>query len=89
ANFTDVAGVVQIQKVVAGAWVTGITIPVGVLDVAAGVSAGGDCLMGNIDVAAQVTNGVEVEFQLITLRTDADDLALRDIQLGLQIYFTV
>lgn len=88
ANFIATAGIVQVQKS-GGAWVTGITIPIGALDVAAGVSAPGDCLMGNADVSAQVASGSEVEFQLVTLRSNADDLALRDVQFGLQIYFTI
>lgn len=89
ANFIATAGSVQVQKSAAGSWVTGITIPVGTLDVAAGASQSGDCLMGNADVSAQVVSGSEVEFQLVTLRSNADDLALRDVQFGLQIYFTV
>lgn len=89
ANFIATAGSVQVQKSTGGSWVTGITIPIGTLDVAAGASAGGDCLIGNADVSAQVASGSEVEFQLVTLRSNADDLALRDMQFGLQIYFTV
>jgi len=88
ANYVGTAGSVQVQKS-GGSWVTGITIPVGTLDVAAGLSAAGDCLIGNADVSAQVASGSEVEFQLVTLRSNVDDLAIRDIQFGLQIYFTI
>lgn len=89
ANYVKTAGSVQVEKSTDGSWATGITVAAGTLDVAAGASAGGDCLIGNADVSAQVASGSEVEFQLVTLRSNADDLALRDVQLGLQIYFTV
>jgi len=89
ANYVATGGVVQVEKSTEGSWVAGITIPIGTLDVAAGASAPGDCLMGNADVSAQVASGSEVEFQLVTLRSNADDLALRDVQFGLQIYFTI
>lgn len=89
ANYVATAGSVQVQKSSGGSWVTGITIPTGTLDVAAGASQSGDCLIGNADVSAQVASGSEVEFQLVTLRSNADDLSLRDVQFGLQIYFTI
>lgn len=88
ANYVKTAGSVQVQKS-GGSWVTGITIAAGTLDVAAGASAAGDCLIGNADVSAQVASGSEVEFKLITLRSNVDDLAIRDVQFGLQIYFAV
>ncbi|GAJ07628.1 unnamed protein product, partial [marine sediment metagenome] len=88
ANSVGTAGSVQVQKS-GGSWVTGITIAAGTLDVAAGASAAGDCLIGNADVSAQVASGSEVEFKLITLRSSVDDLAIRDVQFGLQIYFTI
>jgi len=88
ANYVGTAGSVQVQKA-GGSWVSGITIAAGTLDVAAGCSAPGDCLIGNADVSAQVASGSEVEFQLVTLRSNVDNLALRDIQFGLQLYFTI
>lgn len=89
ANYVGTLGYAQVQKVTSGSWISGITIATGALDVAAGASAAGDVLIGNIDVSAQVANDSEVEFQLVTLRSNVDDLALRDIQLGLQIYYTL
>jgi len=89
ANYVATGGVVQVEKSSGGSWVTGITIPIGMLDVAAGASQSGDCLIGNTDVSAQVADSSEVEFQLVTLRSNVDDLALRDVQFGLQIYFTI
>ena len=89
ANYIGTLGYVQVQKSAAGSWVSGITIAAGTLDVAAGATASGDCLIGNADVSAQVASGSEVEFQLVTLRSNADDLAIRDVQFGLQIYFTI
>jgi len=88
-NYVATAGSVQVEKSTGGSWATGITIPTGTLDVAAGASQSGDCLIGNADVSAQVVSGSEVEFQLVTLRSNADGLALRDVQFGLQIYFTI
>ena len=89
ANFIDTQGVVQIEKVAAGAWVSGITIEVGMFDVAAGVPGAGDVLIGNIDISGQIASGAQVEFKLITLRTDADDLAIRDVQLAPLIGYTL
>lgn len=89
ANFVATLGYVQVEKSVGGAWVSGITAEIGTLDVAAGVSAAGDALVGNADVSAQVADGSEVEFQLVTLRSNVDNLAVRDVQFGLQIYFTL
>lgn len=89
ANYVATAGSVQVEKSTGGSWTTGITIAAGTLDVAAGASAAGDCLIGNADVSAQVASGSEVEFKLVTLRSNADDLAIRDVQFGLQIYFTI
>jgi len=89
ANYVAIPGSVQVKKVAGGSWVTGITIEAATLDVAAGASAGGDVLMDNIDVSAQVASGSQVEFQLIDLRSNVDDLAIRDIQFGLQIYYTL
>lgn len=85
-NYVGTLGYVQVQKSAGGAWVSGITVPAGSLDVAAGLSAPGDVFIGNEDVSDQVANGDEVEFQLVTLRSDVDDLALRDVQFGLQIF---
>jgi len=89
ANYVGTAGSVQVEKSTSGTWTTGITIAADSLDVAAGASAPGDCLVGNADVSAQVASGSEVEFKLVTLRSNADDLALRDVQFGLQVYYTI
>lgn len=89
ANYIGTAGTVEVQKSTEGSWVAGITIPTGAMDVAAGASAAGDCLIGNADVSAQIASGSEVEFRLNTIRANADNLLLRDIQVGLQIYFTI
>ena len=86
ANYVSTAGVVQTQKS-GGSWLSGITIPVGTLDVASGAVTVGGVLIGKVDVKAQVEDGVESEFKLITLRSNADDLLLRDVQFGLQMYF--
>lgn len=88
ANYISTAGVVQVKKA-AGAFLTGITIPIGTLDVALGAVAAGGVWIGDVDVKAQVEDGTECEFQLITLRSNADDLLIRDVQLGLQIYYTL
>lgn len=88
ANYVSTAGVVQVKKA-AGAFLSGITIPTGILDVASGVVAPGDVWIGKIDVKAQVTDGTECEFKLLTLRSNADDLLIRDVQFGLQIYYTL
>jgi len=89
ANYVSIPGYVQLQKVTGGSWLTGITIKGGTLDVSAGVSHPGDVLIGNTDVSLQVSSGEEVEFQLVTLRSNVDDLAIRDVQFGLQIYYTL
>jgi len=88
ANFVGTLGYVQVQKVAGGAWTTGLTIQAGTLDVGAGLSGSGDCLIGAVNVSAQVANAIQVEFKLITLRSNADDLAIRDVQFGLQVYIT-
>jgi len=87
ANWIATGGVVQVKKA-GGAFITGITIPANMLQVAEGAVGPGDVWIGDIDVKAQVEDGVENEFQLITLRSNADDLLLRDVQFGLQIFFT-
>lgn len=86
ANWIKTAGVVQVKKA-GGAFITGITIPVNILQVALGAVGPGDVWIGDIDVKAQVADGVECEFKLINLRSNADDLLLRDVEYGLQIFF--
>lgn len=88
ANYVSTAGVVQVKKA-GGAFLSGITIPTGILDVASGAVAPGDVWVGKIDVKAQVTDGTECEFKLLTLRSNADDLLIIDTQFGLQIYYTL
>ena len=89
ANYIATLGYVQVQKVTSGSWVSGITIQVGTFDVATGASASGDILIGNVDISAQITSGSQVEFQLVTLRSNVDDLAIRDIPCGIQVYYTL
>ena len=88
-NYVSTGGTVQVQKSSGGSWTTGITLPAGVWDVVGGSPAAGDCLIGNADVSSQVASGSEVEFRIDSVRANADDLKVRDIQLGLQIYFTI
>ena len=86
ANYISTLGYVQVKKA-GGAWLTGITVQVNMLQVASGAVGPGDVWIGNIDVKAQVEDGIENEFKLITLRSNADDLLVRDVQFGLQTYF--
>lgn len=86
ANWIATGGVVQIKKA-GGAWLTGITLQVNMLQVASGAVGPGDLWIGDIDVKAQIEDGVESEFRLITLRSNADDLLLRDVEFGAQIFF--
>lgn len=86
ANWISTGGVVQLQKA-GGAWLTGITVQVNMLQVALGAVGPGDIWIGDIDIKAQVEDGIENEFRLLTLRSNADDLLLRGVQFGLQIFF--
>ena len=88
-NYIATKGYVQLKKVTGGAWTNGLTIESGMLHVAAGVSGAGDVLVGDIDVSDQVENGVQLEFQFVTLRSHVDDLAIRDIQFGVQHLYTL
>ena len=88
ANYIGTLGYVQLQKA-GGSWLSGITVPTGILDVASGAVASGDVWIGKTDIKAQVADGVECEFKLVTLRSNADDLLIRDTQFGLQIYYTL
>ncbi len=90
ANYIATAGGVEISDDNFTSEMTGITIPTGTLDVAAGVSASGDCLVGNVDVSSKVASGTENQFRMITtMRANADNLMVRDVQIGLQIFFTI
>lgn len=90
ANYIATAGGVEISDDSFTSEMTGITIPTGTLDVAAGLSASGDCLIGNIDVSSKVASGTENQFRMITtMRANADNLMVRDVQIGLQIFFTI
>ena len=88
ANSITTDGTVRVKKS-GGAFTDGITVVAGVWDVAAGNSAPGDALIGKIDVSAQVASGTEVEFDLGTaMLATADALTLRDVQFGIDIYYT-
>lgn len=89
ANYIATAGVVQVEKVSGGSWTSGITIPVGVWDVGAGASASGDCIVGDTDISAQIASASQIEFQLATLLANVDAMLLRDLQFGVQIWYTV
>ena len=88
ANFVSTAGVIQVKKA-GGAFITGITIPTGTFDVAAGVAGAGDLIVGNVDISAQIESGIELEFQWITIRSNVDNLAVRDIEIGVSIGYTM
>lgn len=88
ANSIATGGTIRVKKS-GGAFTDGITVIAGVWDVAAGSSAPGDALIGNANVSTQVASGTEVEFDLgTTMLATADSLALRDVQFGLDIYYT-
>lgn len=90
ANYIATAGGVEISDDSFTSEMTGITIPTGTLDVAAGASAAGDCLIGNVDVSSKVASGTQNQFRMITtMRANADNLMVRDVQIGLQIFFTI
>jgi len=86
ANYVGTLGYVQIKKA-GGDWLTGITVQVNMLQVAEGAVGPGDVWIGDVDVKAQVEDGVECEFRLVTLRSNADDLLIRGVQFGTQIFF--
>lgn len=90
ANYISTAGGVEISDDNFSSQITGITIPTGTLDVAAEASAAGDCLIGSVDVSSKVASGTENQFRMTpAMRANADGLKVRDIQIGLQIYFTI
>lgn len=90
ANYISTAGGVEISDDDFTSEMTGITIPTGTLDVAEGARAAGDCLVGGVDVSGKVASGTQNQFRMITtMRANADGLKVRDVQIGLQIYFTI
>jgi len=87
ANYVGTAGVIQVKKVTGGTWTTGIAIPAGAWDVGASVKGAGFAIIGETDVKAQVADGSQVQFQIVTLRAHGSNILLHDIQFGLKIYY--
>jgi len=87
ANYVGTAGVVQVKKVTNGTWISGIAIPAGAWDVGASEKGSGFAIVGETDVKAQVVDGSQVQFQIVTLRAHSSNILLHDIQFGLRIYY--
>lgn len=87
ANYVGTAGLVQVKKVVGGAWAAGIAIPAGAWDVGASAKGAGFAIIGETDVKAQVADGSQVQFRIATVRAHGSNILLHDIQFGLKIYY--
>lgn len=87
ANYVATAGVIQVKKVTGGTWTTGIAIPAGAWDVGASAQGAGFAIVGETDVKAQVADGSQVQFQIVTLRAHGSNILLHDVQFGLKIYY--
>lgn len=86
-NYVGTAGVVQVQKVAGGSWVTGIALPAGALDVGASEKGAGFAIVGEADIKAQIADATQVQFQIVTLRAFGSSIVLHDVQFGLKIYY--
>ena len=86
-NYVATAGIFQVKKVTSGSWLTGIAIPVGAWDMGASLQSSGFAIVGETDVKAQVADGSQVQFQIVTLRAYGSNILLHDIQFGLKTYY--
>ncbi len=65
-------------KMIAGQWLTG-----------ASAARGGDVMIGNIDVSSEVDGNDTYEFKWEGADVTGDSLLLRDVQVGLRVYFAL
>jgi len=74
-----------------GSTVTAINIPDNSwhVDVSTSPDRGGDVLIGNTDVTAEVTGNATYYFRFENAQADGNNLELHDINAGLRVYFTV
>ncbi len=80
---------VQVKETAGGAFTDAITIIDDMIQVAATSRDGGDVLVGNIDVSAEVDGNATYDFQLDDILADGANLLLRDVQVGLRVEWTV
>ena len=90
ANGLVLAGTehIQIDKT-GGTYIDAIKLLASQWQVAGDTRDGGDVLIGNIDVAAEVDGNDTYELKLENADATGGDLLLRDVQTGVRIYFTL
>lgn len=91
-NAINGATALQVDADVAyGSLVSAITIPDNSWKIVVATSSdrGGDVMIGNIDVKAEITGNGTFYARLENIACDGNNLLLEDVQWGLQIYFTL
>jgi len=82
--------VIQAEKAVGGAWVTGIDVVDGQLFCSLSSRDTGDVLVGQTDIKAQVpANGAVIDFQWLDSLALGDTLYIEDLQVGLRLWFNL
>ena len=78
---------VQVQKSVAGAYTTGITLKDNMFAVASSAESSGTFIIGDTDVKAQCNTPGTFNVKITTGRADGANLELHDVQVGLRFTF--
>ncbi len=92
ANKISTAGAtpaVQVKEAASGSFIDAITIVDDTIEVAASVRDGGDVVVGDIDVKAEVAANATYDFQIEDVLADGANLLLRDLQVGLRVVWMV
>lgn len=82
--------VIQAQKHVGGAWLTGIALAGGELAIGASALGSGDIMMGGNDIKDQVpANGGVMDFKWTSALAAQNNLNINDVQVGIRIFFNI
>ena len=81
---------IQVKENAAGSFIDAIDITDNAMQCDASAESGGDVVMGDIDVKAQVAAmNKTYAFQFDDIAADQNNLVLYDVQMGIQIWFQV
>lgn len=78
---------IEVKESVAGTFTDAIDITQGAFKIAAATREGGDVLIGDIDVKAEVDGDGTYAFQWNDAESTRDNLNFNDVQVGLRVYF--
>lgn len=89
ATVGSTSQVIQVKETTAGGYIDAIKFVDDQFTLADTIREGGDVLIGNINIAAQVDDNDSYTFQWLLRKADQNFLNFNDIQVGLRIWFSV